>query len=509
MPFLERAAEVLHRSHPKAGIWLSTQGFDGAWQDEFAEIVQQRPRWLAGLVYGPHTRADLDTLRAAVPPSYPIRLYPDITHTIKCQFPVEDWDLAYVLTEGREPINPRPRAYRTIFRSMAPGTIGFASYSEGCNDDVNKIVWSSLGWDPDARVIDILREYGRYFIGPRNADDFAQGLLALERNWEGPLLGNPTIEVTLRQFQDLERAATPRDRANWRFQQALYRAYYDAYVAERLLYETGLEDRAMEVLRKAGELGSLAAIEKAGAILDRAVTHRVAADRRARVSELAEALFQSIRMQLSVPRYQAIGEERGANLDAIDAPLNSRAWLEQRFAEVMALSSEPARLAALSALVDRTDPGPGGFYDALGDPRHRPHLVPGPGPERDPMLRLTRTGFQPRPDWPMSWRHFTESLYDAPLRMHYTGLDPDATYRIRIVYTGDRFDTRIRLMAEGVEVHPWLKKPDPIRPVELVVPRAATADGALDLTWSQEPGRGGNGRGCQVAEVWLMRTRER
>jgi hypothetical protein len=205
-------------------------------------------------------------------------------------------------------------------------------------------------------------------------------------------------------------------------------------------------------------------------------------------------------------RYQAIGDERGANLDAIDAPLNSRAWLQQRFAEVRALSSEPARLAALSALVNRTDPGPGGFYDALGDPRNRPHLVPGPGLARDPMLRLTRTGVQPRPDWPMAWRRFAESLYDAPLRMHYTELDPEATYRIRIVYTGDRFDTRIRLVAEGVEIHPWLKKPEPIQPVEYDVPRAATADGVLDLTWIQEPGRGGNGRGCQVAEVWLIRA---
>lgn len=506
LPFLERAAEVLRRSHPRAGLWVSTQGFDGAWQDEFAAIVQKRPAWLAGLVYGPHTRADLDVLRASVPESYPIRLYPDITHTIKCQFPVADWDLAFFLTEGREPINPRPRAYRTIFRSIAPGTIGFASYSEGCNDDVNKIVWSALGWDPGAREIDILREYARYFIGPRLAEGFAQGLLALERNWEGPILGNPTIEVTLRQFQDMERAATPRDLVNWRFQQALYRAYYDAYVADRLLSETDLEDRAMEVLRRARELGSIGAMNRAEAMLHQATIHRVAPDLRARVGELAEALFQSIRMQLSVPRYQAIGQERGANLDAIDATLNDRAWLKARFAEIRGMSSEPARLAALSALVNRTDPGPGGCYDALGDPRHRPHLVAGPGLERDPMLRLTRTGFQPRPDWPMSWRRFAESLYDAPLKMHYEELDPEATYHIRIVYTGDRFDTRIRLTAEGAEVHPWIKKPEPIQPVEFEVPRAATVDGILDLTWTQEPGRGGNGRGCQVAEVWLLRA---
>ena len=76
---------------------------------------------------------------------------------------------------------------------------------------------------------DILREYGRYFIGERYADDFAQGLLALERNWRGPLAANEGVDTTLAQFQEMERTATPQMLANWRFQQALYRAYYDAY----------------------------------------------------------------------------------------------------------------------------------------------------------------------------------------------------------------------------------------------------------------------------------------
>src|SRR5581483_7907995 len=165
--------------------------------------------------------------------------------------------------------------------------------SEGCNDDVNKFVWSALGWDPEADAVETLRQYGRYFIGDRFADDFAQGLLALERNWRGPLLTNAGVETTLRQFQDMERAAGPRELANWRFQQALYRAYYDAYTRDRLAYETELEARAWEVLRRARDVGALRAIDRAIAILDRADTERVSADRRARVFELAEALYQS------------------------------------------------------------------------------------------------------------------------------------------------------------------------------------------------------------------------
>src|SRR5262249_6569195 len=157
---------------------------------------------------------------------YPIRDYPDITHSLRCQYPVPDWDLAYSLTEGREVINPRPRDAAAIFRTFAPQTIGFITYSEGCNDDVNKIVWSALGWDPQADVLEVLREYSRYLVGagPGDTDGFAHGLVALEQNWRGPLLANASVETTLQQFHAMEGRARPELLLNWRFQQALYRA---------------------------------------------------------------------------------------------------------------------------------------------------------------------------------------------------------------------------------------------------------------------------------------------
>src|SRR6185369_14636233 len=129
-----------------------------------------------------------------------------------------DWDTAFAVTSGREGINPRPLGYAAIFRLLQPHTIGFITYSEGCYDDVNKALWSALGWNPDADVTVILRDYSRYFIGERYADTFAQGLLALERNWQGPLLPNESVSTTLLQFQSMERTAAPRDLLNWRFQ---------------------------------------------------------------------------------------------------------------------------------------------------------------------------------------------------------------------------------------------------------------------------------------------------
>jgi hypothetical protein len=342
-------------------------------------------------------------------------------------------------------------------------------------------------------VVETLRQYSRILVGERYADTFAQGLLALEKNWDGPLLNDADIETPLRHFQDMERGASPRDLLNWRFQQGLYRAYYDAYVRQRLAFETDLELRAMDALRRAGEIGALAAIDQAQEVLARASRERVAPDLRARTLELGEALFQSIHMQLSVVRYQAIGAERGANLDAIDAPLNNRAWLEAQFAVIRSLASEPERLRAVSAIVRRTDPGPGGFYDDLGNPSRQPHLLIGPGLADDPMQRLTRVGFGSRPDWPLAWCQNAASLYDAPLKMRYTDLDPRARYRLSVVYSGGNLGPKIRLEAEGIEIHPLLTKPNPVSPIEFEVPRAATADGVLTLTWTEEAGRGSKG----------------
>jgi hypothetical protein len=501
MALLEKQTKVLRRYHPKATMWVSPQSFDREWMAEFLAIVKREPAWLAGVVYGPQTRLTLGQLRAAVPARYPIRHYPDITHSRSCQYPVPDWDVAFAVTEGREVINPRPRGQARIIRLLQKHTNGFIAYSEGCNDDVNKVVWSALGWDPEADVVEVLREYSRYFLGPGYTNRFAQGLLALEKNWEGPVLTNTNIEVTLQQFQAMEKAASPRDRLNWRFQQALYRAYYDAYVRSRLIHETMLEDQAVEKLRQARRIGALKAMAEAEKVLDRAVTKRVAADRRARVFELGEALFQSIRMQLSVERYQAISVGRGANLDTIDRPLNNRAWLLARFAEIRGLDSEPDRLKRIDEIVNWTNPGPGGFYDDLGNPSSQPHLVRGPGFAEDPaFFESALTHFEDRPQGRKSWWDQSMALYDAPLHLRYTALDTEGSYRVRVVYG----QGSIRLVAnEKFEVHPPLNRP--YQPVEFDVPPEAIAGGTLDLRWHGQAGRGGPGRGCQVAEVWLLK----
>jgi hypothetical protein len=533
---LQKQKAGLQKYHPKAEMWVSPQSFTQEWMDQFFSIVStaETKSWLDGVVIGPQSRLSLAEVRRRLPAQYPIRFYPDITHSTGCQFPVPDWDVAYALTEGRETINPRPLGEANIVRKFLPETIGFITYSEGCNDDANKFVWSALGWDPQRNVIDVLRDYSHYFAGKEQAEGLAHGLMSLEKNWQAPLAANASVAVTLSQFQDMERNAAA-ILGNWRFQLALYRAYYDAYVQGRLAEETAQVDRAMAVLRQVDEIGwtpepleigaapsatspngrdPILLLGEARDILQQTLIHSAGGSLRARVLELGEALFQSIRMQLAVDRYRGEAVVRGTNLETLDYPVSDAPWLLTRVSEIMRETDTSKQLVAIRALLRRTDPGPGGFYDELGNVANRPHLLLGEGAERDPEFRATPvTGFL-YPDVlgihaPIAWKRWAESLFDAPLKMRYAGLDTAAHYRLRVVYSGDQPTKKIRLLAnEQFEIHPYLLRPWPPVPQEFDIPVAATSAAELTLSWTREQGLGGSGRGCQVSEVWLINTAE-
>ena len=507
MALLEKQAALLRKYHPKAQMWMSPQSFNKNWDDEFYQFMKSEPKWLDGIVFGPQVRMSLEEVRKAIPQRYPIRGYPDITHSTNCQHPVPEWDVAYGITEAREVINPRPLSQAQIYQYYQKSTVGFLTYSEGCNDDVNKFIWSGLGWNSKTPVIEILRQYSRYFISDIFTEEFSQGLLALERNWVGPLLTNTGVETTLQQFQAMEQSGGAKLLLNWRFQQALYRAYYDAALRDRLISETAQRSKASEIVSRADRIGSLLAMSHAEAVLDEADLNQVSPARRNRINELAEALFQSIRMQLNSKLHQ--GEHgRGTSQDTIDRPLSDRFWLKAQFAKIRVQDTEEHRLQSLHYLLNRTNPGPGSFYDDLGDPCRQPHLVPNgiPFVENPDFRRSVYTSFDFRIDRPREWWTNVLSMYDAPLALRYPALDPKSQYKVRVVYSAEPTrKLKVRMEANGEVIHDWMFKPDEMTVLEYDVPRTATSKGELTLRWSREPGMGGNGRGCQVAEVWLLR----
>ena len=197
-------------------------------------------------------------------------------------------------------------------------------------------------------------------------------------------------------------------------------------------------------------------------------------------------------------------------MDGIDEPLNDIAWLTAQFKEIRKLDSEPAKLAAIDKLVNRTNPGPGGFYDNMGS-HYSMDRIYNPTPwEDDPgTLRSPRIAFYYKVDRdsdrdiPMAWKNQVGTIYETPLELVYDNLDPDATYTARIAYRGRR-SRMLQLVAnDKYKIHDMLRtmKP-PIR--EFPIPKEATASGKLKLTWTCGEGQ----RGSQVCEIWLIKNKD-
>ncbi|GAA4438821.1 hypothetical protein GCM10023091_19960 [Ravibacter arvi] len=518
--WMGQVAVALQKYHPEAKIWISPQSFrpDKPWFDAFFDHVNKGYPWLGGIVFGPWVKVPIEEIRARVKPGIPIRNYPDITHSLACQYPVPDWDKAWAVTLGREAVNPRPYDQKHFHNAVAPYCTGSISYSEGTNDDLNKFIWSDQDWDPKTDVTETLMDYSRLFFGPQFAYRGAEGLKGLEENSRGNLLGKVTVAQTFRQWQAMEKEADNRTLAQARFQMGLIRAYFDHYTAERLVYETELQRRAIEKLEGATRGDVDRAVTEAAAILESAWKSPVRPELRKRCFDLADSLYRSIGAQLTVSKHGAM-PGRGNFIDNIQFPLNDAPWLLAQLERISALSQAEAKLKEIRLLTARTDPGPGGFYDHLASPESRHRIVANASWAEDPgSLRSPRTGFGlslPGTEWyktipeigarvplvPANWNNQIEVLYDNPLKVRYDNLEKNARYRMRVVYTG-RFKSHIKLVGDGgVRIHDAIKVGE--QPVyEFDIPAEVTRDGKAEFTWTCETAE----RGVQVAEIWLLKT---
>lgn len=501
LPLAQDIAKALHRYHPKAGLWLSNQGFLEEHNTRFYKYLSARqPTWLAGVVHAPWVEETVASMRARTPKRYPIRQYPDICHTVRCQYPVRDWDQAFAATLGREPAIYRPTEHAHIARLYQPQTCGAITYSDGVTDDLNKVIWAAVLWDPKVSDGAVLTDYARFFFGSRAAPDVVRGIRGLEANWRGPVISHAGISKAFDLWRRLERNHPDHTKRNWRFQMALLRAYYDRYVQIKLQSETKAETDVLRSLAQPGD--PIERARRAISDLDAAQRATCAPELRARLLQLGQDLFESIGLQLSVPRWGASGSERGAVLDFLDTPLCNHEWIRSQLDSAVQSRDPESVAAAIQRIVKWEDPGPGGFYDDLGNPARQPHLVRNRTWEADPgYVEGTRCDFaKAQPGYRQSWANYAETLYGAPIIMRYTGLDRTASYVIRATYSGRYRPTMTLVADERYEVHGPVPTTDPPTIGEWPIPKAATADGTLTLRWNRV-----TGRGAQVSEVWLIR----
>lgn len=489
IPYLKDLSKILHKYHPKAGIWVSLQGFEQEKTDYFFNYLKkEQPEWLRGIVNGPSS-PPVDLERKLLPEKYLIRLYPDITHTVRCSYPAEHWDQAFALTLGREPVNPQPDFYTKIFRRDMIHTDGFISYSDGTHDDVNKVVWSELGWDPKTKVRDIVTDYCRFFFGSDVTQKAADGIFSLEHNWSGPLAENNGVEKTLELWKQLE-TENPQLQKNWRWQQLILRAYYDAYIQKRLIYEKNLEKEAYQILAGAKDTGADKAMKKALHLIQKADREPIAQDLKDKVFFYAHKLHHTVGAQTSVEKYQAAGAERGAILDFIDYPLNNRWWLEDEFKKIRNLKTEKEKLERLEFIRNYENPGKGSFYDNISSADAK-HVVS----ETDDAIDYL---------WEnngLSRKRLSTQLFQFTPVLEYDDLDPNASYIIRVTGYGEAL-----LRANGKRLKPTKYEKGFEEFKEFPLSKELIKDGKLKITFDKPDEEHLNWRKqSRVTDVWILK----
>lgn len=516
IPFLKDISTLLAKTHPAAKVWLSLQWFGPSDQAEvYAWLEKDKPDWFGGLVCGPSSPGLKET-RAKLDKRYKLRNYPDITHTIRCQYPVPDFDRAFALTLGREGVNVRPVDSKLLHNSYAAWSDGFISYSDGVHDDVNKVVWSACAWDPNVDLRELLDEYSDQFGTPD-----ADFILGLENNWRAPAMENGAIEWGWLAALDQD-ADQKFDSMSWRDQMLRFRAAYDAYQRKRRAFEEATQKRADAVLVDAARLGSEAAMKQALEIANSGYReHDILGELGGGMIEyLADALYKSIQLQTSVPKYHASEPERGASMDFLNHPMNDRLYFELMFERIKALPTEEERVRELVALGSWTDPGPGGFYDDIGDVAHQPHVIRGEGYNTDPEFLRHAT---PEFTWANGGndhRRLAWMDWQAIEGLRYDGLDPAAGYIVTATMNGA---LRGKLFANGVEAEALPDPPPPFTPPaggkfgynptphSWRIPKGAITDGALELRWeiirpkTERKSQNTPVLRPEMAEVWLRK----
>ena len=448
-----------------------------------------------------------------MPAGYAVRQYPDICHPRGAQYAITDWHWAWQSTAGRQMINPMPLQHSSIVRLRSNGstpTIGVGAYSEGLNDDLNKVIWSALAESPDLSVHEIVSQYARYHFGADAEDAMVSALFGLEQNWGGDIGTNVYIASTLSTLQAVENASAATElSSNWRLQMYLYRGYFDAIIQAEYQLQQSNENMAMDALATAPSVGSAAAISAATEAL-----HRTADAANPTIPVWRNRLYQLQSMiNASVGTEVLQGQDTTLNLVGIYHKLNDAAFLMPHFASISTMSTEAEKLRSIAFLLDWTNPGPGGFYDNLAG-GNAPHLDSGPGAALDPdFYQSPYTTYDSKATNStarLSWQSYALTFYDNSLNLVYTELDQNAQYVLDIVYFGKvQMDGGggssggSRLMANDELLHDYKPAPEMMQVESFPISKETTSGGSVVLRCNQPPGMGGTGRACQISEIWL------
>lgn len=508
--FLDRCSKIIDKARevkPSVEMWPSAQAPHSIanWGEAFIESIKALPDGkITGVIQGPNRAFDIDVLRRKLPEKYPIRLYPDITHNLRCEYsvhyPREDWHYSLASVNSREAINPRPSEFRRIHRQTRPYTVGSVSYSEGVNDDVNKVVWGMLEFDNNAELMEILEDYARlYFVGAPSRE-CAEAIMGLEKNWEGDCAENPVIDSTYDAFRKILEAC-PSLKNNWRYMMCVYRSMFDKLIKMRRIFENSLIEEASYQIRKHGNLNK--ALEILDCEYDEEYTKLYN-----EIFAVGDILFNLIGMQTSVERHYASHWERGAVLETIDRPVTNRKWFRKRVERAL---EKDNGVEYMLKVIDRNKVNSDETYFSFGE--HGYEILGVPQKNGEPYINFMGD----KPD---------NADGDIPMEMvkvydHYSlnaklgGFVSDCDYKLRITfhdkgegsgkYTLKANDTIIyqgvRFGGERDEEYDEMMLAPGFISVSYILPKSVFVNGCLDLEITEEES------GCEISEFSIRKIK--
>ena len=177
----------------------------------------------------------------------------------------------------------------------------------------------------------------------------------------------------------------------------------------------------------------------------------------------------------------------------MERPLNDSRWYLKNLHHILRKNTEPGRLAEISKLLNRTNPGPGGYHVNAGMPSFSGGST---GGSSDVRIHYG-AGVNTAETVPLAWLTQAVGSVEKPFTLTFGNLNPYLTYRIRVVYPTWCLST-VSLTADSkFKIHPLRRYEQPVQ--VFTVPRRAISDGKITFSWTCGRGEAG----AQVAEVWL------
>jgi len=511
LELVEDTYRILQKYHPKAKIWISNQALDYEQQRILFEYLNTKaPDWLEALVYGPggdilrtylnpereNTKLEymqfgemnryLKELFRLLPAKYKIILYPDITHPYRAQYEINKLDRRIALICGREdaPIF-MGIDMKDIHDRTAVYAEGSIPYTEGNHDDFNKAVWLRLNWDPYKDINSIAKEYCKLFFGSDMLNDITKAMNIVEKVWHRRLENSKyDIDELNMIIEKVDSSLGNRVKNNWRWYMIKFISLLFKYMQTKIHDDKKYRPEFEELILKSLNHEKLLLKTINNIIAVHSKRTEEYNDIKKQLLDIAKRIEEIHRMKLY------------ASVERLDMNMTILDWMTQELKKAMVSRDKINLRDEIEKILRYEDPGPGGYYDDLGNFDKQPHLL------EDSRVLFAVNLKNINPEVRLSQNTHAWAEKGLPIVLIYNDVDSKVEYTIKVTYLADEWSigTLQKLYANGHLIHDELELPS-FNPEQYVfsIPKDVYANGSLRLEFISTNGR------ASVSEVWLMR----